>query len=403
MNENFFVGISEIVLETLKSLKAEGESLTAENFKNRAKQNKSFESLIKRTFSVGCMTDVVQSIIFMSEKVKHVIPEEVMKKVIYSLKNASKPEEVSEHIVEFISILVENLEKSTNSFDKIKNLILDISQKISNAAKLVDSSIKTSLDVIQEDVNSDKIIVSDLDSILKDSKDANSFEIFKNQIESRIETISQVIKAKIISKNEHIKNLEDTKIKASHVIDDMDSKDKQLESIKTELEIYKNQALKDFLTGLYNRKHFDQVINQEIEIFERYASLFSVVFMDIDDFKKINDEYGHIVGDFVLRHFSSIIRKNIRKIDIPFRYGGEEFLIILPNSSTVKAITVSERILEDIRKTVFKYRGIKISITVSMGIQEYSKGMSAENIVDLADQKMLKAKKDGKNRVVSEL
>lgn len=339
----------------------------------------------------------------MSEKVKHVIPSETLKRIVTSLKSSTDTKEISELVVEFISIIVESLEKSMDSFEKFKSLILDISQKISSAAKLVDSSIKTSIDIIQEDLDSDTIIVTDLDSIFTDSKDVDSFEAFKREIEFKIETISKAVKSKIATKTQHIAKLENNRVKVSAVMEEMESKDRQLKAIKTELEIYKNQSIKDFLTGLYNRKHFDKLIVQEMERFERYGSKFGIAFIDIDDFKKINDEYGHIVGDFVLRHFANIISKNIRKTDTPFRYGGEEFLIVFAGSNSESIQNVSERILSDIRRTVFRYRGLKISITVSIGIQEYFKGLSVEDFVDMADKKMLKAKKDGKNRLVSEL
>lgn len=403
MNEMFFLRLSELILELLKSMRSAGENITADTFKSRLIESDNFKSLINKTFNAGCMADVVQSIIYMSEKVKHVIPSEALKRIVTSLKSCTDTKEISEIVVEFISIIVENLEKSMDSFDRIRSLILDISQKISSAAKLIDSSIKTSIDVIQEDLDSDAIIVTDLDSILTDSKDVDSFEAFKREIESKIETISKVVKSKIACKTQYIVKLENNRVKTSAVIEDMESKDRQLSSIKTELEIYKNQSLKDFLTELYNRKHFDKVIVQEMERFERYGSKFGIAFIDIDDFKKINDEYGHIVGDFVLKHFANIIRKNIRKTDTPFRYGGEEFLIVFAGSTSESIQTVSEGIVSDIRKTVFRYRGLKISITVSIGIQEYLKGLNVEDLVDMADKKMLKAKKDGKNRLVSEL
>lgn len=403
MNEMFFLRLSELILELLKSMRSAGENITADTLKSRLIESDKFKSLINKTFNAGCMADVVQSIIYMSEKVKHVIPSETLKRIVTSLKSCTDIEEISEIVVEFISIIVENLERSMDSFDRIRSLILDISQKISSTAKLIDSSIKTSIDVIQEDLDSDAIIVTDLDSMLTKSKDVDSFEAFKREIESKIETISKVVKSKIATKTQCIFNLENNMVKTSAIIEDMESKDRQLSSIKTELEIYKNQALKDFLTGLYNRNHFDKVIVQEMERFERYGSRFGIAFIDIDDFKKINDEYGHIVGDFVLKHFANIIRKNIRKTDTPFRYGGEEFLIVFAGSTSESIQIVSERILSDIRKTVFKYRGLKISVTASIGIQEYLKGLTLEDFVDMADKKMLKAKKDGKNRLVSEL
>ena len=113
--------------------------------------------------------------------------------------------------------------------------------------------------------------------------------------------------------------------------------------------------------------------------------------------------YGHLVGDYVLKYFSDIIKKNLRKVDYAFRFGGEEFLILLPETGKSKASNVAERIRQNVSKTTFKYKNHKIKITVSMGVAEVSSDtQNAENVLDWADKNLIKAKQTGKNRIVSD-
>lgn len=159
------------------------------------------------------------------------------------------------------------------------------------------------------------------------------------------------------------------------------------------------QAIRDDLTGLYNRRHIFQILKEEIISSNRYNESLSLMMIDLDRFKKINDKYGHQFGDFMLQSVARIIFTNIRESDHLGRYGGEEFLLILPHTDLESAKVVAHRIGRAIDEASFGENNVKM--TVSIGLSSYH-GSSLEEFVERADELMYQAKKTGRNRFVSE-
>ena len=163
-------------------------------------------------------------------------------------------------------------------------------------------------------------------------------------------------------------------------------------------------AMVDGLTGLFVRRYFDARIDEEIERSRRYTSPFSVIMMDVDDFKKLNDTYGHLVGDRVLKAISNVVKAQMRGVDTAARYGGEEIAMILPRTEMVGAYTLAERIREaiaELRITTDEEPPKALAVTASLGIAAFpeSKAASGEDLVRRADRALYRAKKTGKNRV----
>ena len=164
---------------------------------------------------------------------------------------------------------------------------------------------------------------------------------------------------------------------------------------------YRKKLFKDDLTGAYSRYYFNQRIAEEIERYKRNGTIFSIVFIDIDHYKVINDKYGHHVGDFVLKELTSCFIKNIRKCDSFYRYGGEEFVILLPDTSELKSYTVVDRLRKELAQSPISVGGIDINITFSAGVaQVKDKDITVEQLISNADRAMYQAKKFGRNRVV---
>lgn len=155
-------------------------------------------------------------------------------------------------------------------------------------------------------------------------------------------------------------------------------------------------AFKDGLTGLFNHRVIIEKLLFDVNRGKRYGIEISVAMLDIDDFKKVNDIYGHLKGDEVIRAVADTIRKNIRIIDMAGRYGGEEYLIIMPETDLKNAYIVLERIRKDVEALSFE-EGIKI--TISVGLADYQ-GQSGDELIHEADLKLLEAKRSGKNRII---
>ena len=158
----------------------------------------------------------------------------------------------------------------------------------------------------------------------------------------------------------------------------------------------------DPLTGLFNRRGFLERIKNEAIRFKRNQKPFSILFGDIDLFKKINDTYGHSAGDAILVNISSILNTEKREIDQVARWGGEEFLVLLPETNLRGAVLSSNKIRKSISAKPVIHEGQEIHVTMSFGVSEYNGETPIEKTIDLADQRLYLAKNSGRNKVVSE-
>jgi len=169
-----------------------------------------------------------------------------------------------------------------------------------------------------------------------------------------------------------------------------------LDYIKT----LKENAMLDPLTGVYNKRQILNFLEKFLANFVRYKKdPFSIMMLDIDYFKKINDTYGHLAGDFVLKEFVKIIKNKIRSSDILGRFGGEEFILILPNTKVSGALKLAMRIKDEVENYVFEYGKEKIKITTSIGITSVSLNDSVESLLERVDEALYDAKRKGRNRI----
>ncbi|MBU2098961.1 MAG: GGDEF domain-containing protein [Gammaproteobacteria bacterium] len=167
------------------------------------------------------------------------------------------------------------------------------------------------------------------------------------------------------------------------------------------MEELSTQVLTDELTGLYNYRHLLWALGQEIERVRRSGGEFSLLVIDFDNFKTLNDSFGHEFGNQVLRAAGTFFNKSLRKLDVACRFGGEEFVIVLPGTELREAINLAERLRIGIQSLQLRAGDKLIPVTVSMGVDSFSahERLTAEQLLDRADQRLLQAKKSGKNTV----
>jgi diguanylate cyclase (GGDEF)-like protein len=154
----------------------------------------------------------------------------------------------------------------------------------------------------------------------------------------------------------------------------------------------------DFLTNIYNRRATQQILIKQFNQFKRYNSVCSLILLDIDHFKTVNDNYGHETGDKVLQDVTEILKTQLRKTDTLGRWGGEEFLCVLPNTNQEKAIEVAEKL----RSAVAKNKIVNIACTISLGVKMFdSNDNTVDEAIKHADDVLYKAKHNGRNGVVA--
>ncbi|MFC1809003.1 GGDEF domain-containing protein [Candidatus Omnitrophota bacterium] len=185
----------------------------------------------------------------------------------------------------------------------------------------------------------------------------------------------------------------------------------QIKKIKL-YEDVRELSITDGLTKFFLRRHFNERFEEELKRSIKYGHSLSVLMIDVDHFKEYNDNYGHLVGDATLREVSNIIRDNIRKVDLTGRYGGEEFILVLPETNKEGGIDAAERIRSAVARKSMKVYDEETKITISVGVSSFPDVIGkkceefSQDIIDLlvkkADDNLYKAKQDGRNRVICE-
>jgi diguanylate cyclase (GGDEF)-like protein len=224
-----------------------------------------------------------------------------------------------------------------------------------------------------------KVLIWELirDEEVEDIKSLIDFFIYVDScVNSVIFELSEVYQRKVKEEIEkHISNIEDMNQRLARL------------------------SITDGLTGLYNHRYFHETLEREFKKYLRYKTIFSVCMFDLDDFKKINDKYGHLYGDEVLRKFANIMRECSREIDMNFRYGGEEFSSILVETGKEGGVKVAERIRNAFEKTEFIFNNEIVKATVSCGVSSIRPDITKEELLNEVDSLLYKAKQTGKNKV----
>jgi diguanylate cyclase (GGDEF)-like protein len=185
----------------------------------------------------------------------------------------------------------------------------------------------------------------------------------------------------------------------------IDERTRELQTAKDMLEELNRQldftARVDALTGLYNRRHMEERLKEECEVFKRTGQDFSVMLVDIDDFKQINDVYGHDAGDSVLKTVSNMLRELVRDYDVVSRWGGEEFLLLFPNLAKSDATGRAETIKAAVQAYQYTYNENLLHITVTVGVASFGQYDTTDSVIKRADNAMYQGKNMGKNKVVA--
>lgn len=235
-------------------------------------------------------------------------------------------------------------------------------------------------------------------SAMQDSV-ANATEIdqLKTAVSVRLEQIVSAMDIYQASEDESSASLSEQLDALVQRVKTMESASEQAEQ---KIEEQRQKALLDVLTQLPNRESYNQRVSEEFERWQRYGRPLTMVVGDIDFFKRINDNYGHLAGDKVLRIIAKSIRKRLRKTDFVARFGGEEFVILMPETDQQQALSVIEGVREAIASCPFHFKDQPVSISMSFGISGFNHGDSAEQVFARADKALYQAKDQGRNQCV---
>ncbi len=298
-------------------------------------------------------------------------------------------------------IAVLSVEDLVEDFEKIKKLLKDNPRINILHAKSIEEAFQS--------LKSSQVDFVLLDHILPDG---NSLEFFKlldnNEVEIPVVVITgqgdEMIASQIIQAGayDYLPKERLGKKSLSRCIMNALEKHRLKQEIKHAMDRMARMAVRDELTGLYNRRFFTEALEREVARAKRYNSGLVLCIMDLDDFKQINDTYGHPAGDMLLSQFGRMLNDCFRQSDLVCRYGGEEFAVILPSTSSKNALKVCERFRKTIAEHVFTYEAESFNTTVSTGIAALSNNYlkNPDELVSVCDRSLYRAKQSGKNQIV---
>ncbi len=254
---------------------------------------------------------------------------------------------------------------------------------VKNTQNEREASRKLQADVMRE--------MSDLESTAASATDINQL---KDTVKSQLGNIRQVI--------DHYQQTDQAQQFLAKQLQTLGAKIKTMEveaeKNRTNLEAHRQKALHDPLTELPNREAYNERASAEVQRWQRYGRPLTIAIFDIDHFKRINDTYGHQAGDRVIKVIGRSIAKRLREVDFFCRYGGEEFVALMPETDSATALAVLEKVRDAIAHAAFNYKDQPMSITLSVGLTEFKTDDSLESAFERADQALYTAKSNGRNR-----
>ena len=225
--------------------------------------------------------------------------------------------------------------------------------------------------------------------------EAEDLEQLKHSVNVRLDAVQERMETYISAEESRIHE-------ADHRIRELATQLREVEagaqSLQKQIQQERAQAIRDGLTNLYNRIAYDERIQQEFAHWKRYRDPLSLLLIDIDHFKSLNDTYGHLAGDKALATLAKRLHQNIRETDFLARYGGEEFIIIMPRTKQNDALTVAEKLREMVEQCAFHFRTEPVRVTISCGIAEFHDGDDPESVFRRSDEALYQAKRAGRNR-----
>jgi len=281
-------------------------------------------------------------------------------------------------------------ELTADFIKEITSRLFEIEKQILQSASYTDGIFSTDGDFnIQL-----KEHIDDLKTSINFSK---SLEELKTAVLSRLNIINEAIETK---EQHDRKSIEEMAQYTSRIRQDLERMKKDVVSAKERSRHLEEELLKDPLTGVFNRRAYDGLMEQEFSRYTRYGTVFSIILFDVDHFKRVNDTYGHAIGDTCLTEILKRVKPALRETDLLARYGGEEFIILLPETDSTSASQVAEKIRQIVENIEFVHKGEQVRITISLGVTEASPSDKRhQEIFTRMDQAMYEAKQAGRNRV----
>lgn len=284
-----------------------------------------------------------------------------------------------------------------------KKELEDFLQQITQCLTELDSNIQGAenlrIEAHESHIEFNTTVQSHMQGIEDSVHAATELHQVKSVIQSRLSTIRQ-----------HLANFRQTEEQRTHAMErqlstlkgELSTLENESSQLRTHLQRQQRLALFDPLTGLHNRRAYDEQVQNEYNRWKRYQTDLTLVVWDIDRFKNINDTFGHQAGDRVLKAAAKILQENLRDSDFIARYGGEEFVTLMPETALNHALIASEKLRKIIEESPFHHHDQAVPVTISCGLAQFHSGDTPEQVFERADKALYQAKQSGRNRCVTD-
>ena len=282
--------------------------------------------------------------------------------------------------------------------EQLESLLTEITSKIAQMSSHIGLAGEFALAGFDSSRSLNEKVTAQV-AVIRDSADqATDLNAFRETVTKALGAIQEHLDTKL---EEDKKRESSLKSEVDGLKSHVGDLQKELNDKQDKLKKAMEESYRDPLTGCLNRLAYEKRIGEEMARSQRFSHKLSIAMLDLDKFKNINDTFGHVAGDQVLKAVSKIAASQIREIDAFCRYGGEEFVMILPETDVKGALAAAEKVRVAVENFRFHSRGQRVVITVSAGVAEQLRGEKLEAFVDRADKALYKAKSDGRNRTVS--
>lgn len=283
----------------------------------------------------------------------------------------------------------------SSSQEDFENYLLTLNSQLAYVQQFLEDSRHDELQAREAHRTLDHLVRRDVRNIHRTVKDANDLVELKHSVTRQLASIMRSMEQFRQQEQEREDRLNQRYQELMQKVDQM-----ELETSKARARMQEEQlrARTDPLTGLPNRIEYERHLSSEIQRWQRYQTRFSLAVGDIDFFKRINDQLGHLAGDRVLMLVAKVLRQNLRASDFIARFGGEEFVILFPSTGAEDALAATEKLRLAVEGSPFNYKGKPVEVTLSFGVAEIQDGDDAESLFSRADKALYRAKEQGRNQ-----
>ncbi len=381
--EEIYHRISEIAVEYVSYLNSSGAKLTYQGFKEFLEKDSRLSQLLYE-FSKDNINNATKSIFKQLDVLEIYLGKDKIEDYKLKVKKTKEIADLTDTISMIFYDLYVNFDSVNHSFLKLIKFLNTLNTKIVKSHDNMISTVDDSIKNLKEEHFTETKIISDIQDINKLMSSGSDFDIIGKSVMEKVDNIIQLVEKNIENKIHQIDRYE--KILQS-LKTDIAIYERQTKILEAEIKKVKKETITDEITGLYSFRMIPFRLSEEDEKFLRRNTPYSVMILRVQKIDLIDDRYIDYVKEFIMIHLADLVRKCIRKVDIPFVYKNDGILIIMPETDMKPCKTVAKRIVKTVEKTVFKYQGEKVSASIGLSCIIKSENLNSDEILNIIEEK----------------